>query len=123
MEQLILHLIGDYITQSDWMARNKTRRSWPAFCHAVVYSVPFFLIGSAGAVGVIFLTHFVIDRFQLVRYLVWVKNWISPGYHPWAECSETGYHKSVPVWLATWLMIVCDNTLHLVCNYCALRWL
>ena len=123
MEQLILHLIGDYITQSDWMASNKTRRTWPALCHTVVYSVPFFLIGSAPAVGVIFLTHFFIDRFRLVRYLVWAKNWISPGYYPWADCSETGYHKNVPVWLATWLMIVCDNTLHLVCNYCALRWL
>ena len=123
MEQLILHLLGDYITQSDWMARNKTRRSWPAFCHAAVYSVPFFLIGSTLAVGVIFLSHFVIIRPLLVRYLVWAKNWISPGYSPWAECSETGYHKSVPVWLATWLMIVCDNTLHLICNYCALRWL
>jgi Protein of unknown function (DUF3307) len=123
MEQLILHLVGDYITQSDWMASNKARRSWPALCHVVIYSAPFLLIGSPLAVGVILLTHFLIDRFRLARYLVWAKNWISPGNHPWGDCSETGYHKSVPVWLATWLLIVCDNTLHLICNYCAIRWL
>jgi hypothetical protein len=25
MNQLLLHLIGDYVTQSDWMAQNKTK--------------------------------------------------------------------------------------------------
>lgn len=120
MEQLILHLVGDFVTQSDWMARYKDKYSWPALCHVVMYSVPFFLIGSAAAVGVIFATHFVIDRFRLVRYLIWVKNWLA---HPWAECSETGFHRSTPEWLAKWLMIIVDGTLHLACNYCALRWL
>ena len=111
------------MTQSDWMATNKKTRWWPALCHAVVYSLPFFLIGSPAAVGVIFATHLVIDRFRLVRYLIWAKNWISSERHPWAECSVTGYHKSMPDWLATWLMIVVDATIHLICNYSALRWL
>jgi len=123
MEQLILHLVGDYFTQSDWMAQNKAKRTWPAFCHATVYSLPFLLIGTPWAVLAIMVSHFFVDRFRLAKYLVWAKNWISPGYHPWSECSETGYHKSMPVWLATWLVIVADNTIHLVCNYCALRWL
>ena len=123
MEQLILHLIGDFVTQSDWMARNKNKHWWPALCHVVTYSIPFFLIGSAAAVGVIFATHLVIDRFRLVRYLIWAKNLVGPRHHPWRECSETGFHKSTPEWLAIWLMIVVDGTLHLACNYCALRWL
>lgn len=123
MEQLILHLLGDFVTQSDWMATNKNKRWWPALCHAVVYSLPFFLIGSAAAVGVVFATHLVIDRFRLARYLIWAKNWLSPQRHPWSECSATGFHQSTPDWLATWLMIIVDATLHLICNYCALRWL
>jgi hypothetical protein len=124
MEQLILHLIGDFVTQSDWMATNKSKRSWPALCHAVTYSLPFYLIGSASAVGVIFVSHLLIDRFRLIRYLVWAKNWLAPGgYHPWRECSETGFYSTVPVWLATWLMIIADSAVHLTCNYCALRWL
>ena len=114
MEQLILHLLGDFVIQNDWMANNKTRRSWPAFCHVVVYGIPFLLIGSWPAVAVICLTHFLIDRFRLVRYLVWTKNWASPVRYPWAECRVTGFHKSTPDWLATWLMIIADATLHLI---------
>ena len=123
MEQLILHLVGDFVLQSDWMARNKVKRLWPAIVHATVYSVPFFLIGSLPAVSVIFATHLVIDRYRLVRYVVWSKNWLGPGQQPWAESSETGFHRSTPDYMAAWLMIIVDATLHLICNYCALRWL
>lgn len=74
MIQLILHLVGDYLTQSDWMANNKRKRTVAAFCHALVYSLPFLLIGSIPAVAVIFSTHLLIDRFGLARYVVWFKN-------------------------------------------------
>lgn len=123
MEQLILHLLGDFVLQNDWMANNKCRRCCAALCHVVVYSVPFLLIGSPAAVAVICATHFVIDRFRLVRYVIWVRNVLSPTCRPWSECTATGFHSSTPEWLATWLMIVIDGTLHLICNYCALRWL
>ena len=123
MEQLILHLVGDFVTQSDWMARNKTRHSGVALIHALVYSAPFLLIGSVTAVAVIFVTHFFIDRFRLVRYLIWAKNYLAPHPHAWSECRETGFEKSTPEWLAVWLMIVVDATMHLACNYFALRWL
>lgn len=98
--QLIAHLFGDYIFQSDWMAQNKAKRSWPAFVHALLYSLCFLpLCWMQGAVIglwadanglhteyayrfhwtallVIFGTHFLIDRFRLARYVVWAKNWI-----------------------------------------------
>lgn len=41
MAQLLAHLFGDYILQSDWMAQNKTKRSWPALVHALLYSLCF----------------------------------------------------------------------------------
>jgi hypothetical protein len=85
--------------------------------------LPFFPIGSPAAVGVIFASHFLIDRFRLIRYVIWTKNLISPQRQPWADCSETGFHKSTPDWLATWLMIVADGTVHLARNFCVLRWL
>lgn len=146
MEQLILHLFGDYVTQSDWMATEKTKRNWPAFCHAWLYSVPFLLLGpSSLAYCVIFVTHFLIDRFRLARYAVWAKNWLAPRWvvarktyrteHvelsepiiarnlPWSDCRATGYPHDKPAWLAVWLLIAADNTLHLAINYSALRWL
>lgn len=119
MLQLIFHLIGDYVTQSDWMAQNKTKSTWAAFCHASVYSLPFLMIASWSAWLVIWGTHLLIDRFRLARFVVYAKNFLgSPStWHPWSECMGTGYHKDTPPFLAVWLMIAADNTLHLAINY------
>jgi hypothetical protein len=142
-DQILAHLIGDYILQSDWMANEKRKRSVAALVHALWYSLPFmFFAPSMAAVAFIVGTHFLIDRFGLARYVVWLKNFIGPprfdtrrdaflgvfpdirfAGNPWRECSATGYHESRPVWLTTWLLIIADNTLHLICNGIALRWL
>ena len=126
MIQLILHLFGDYVTQSDWMAQNKTKRSFPAACHALVYSLPFLILQpSWTAFAVILGTHFLIDRFRLARYVVYAKNLMSPAstWHPWSDCSGTGYHKDSPAWLSVWLLIAADNTIHLLINFLALKFL
>lgn len=124
MEQLLLHLIGDYITQTNWMAKEKTKRFTPAMAHAAVYAIPFALLSpSKAAFFVICWTHFMIDRFRLARYVVFAKNWITDRSLRWVDCSATGYHKDTPPWLAFWLLIIADNTLHLCINYAALRWL
>lgn len=174
MTQLILHLLGDYVTQSDWMAQNKTKCSKAAAAHAIVYSLPFLLLQpSLAAFSVILITHFFIDRFRLARYVVWLKNKMGPreilhyehhwkseakpriykerydsvDWHSsrpihkemtvappfakavyskrlsWENCSATGYPSETPPWMAVWLMIAADNTIHLAVNYAALRWL
>ena len=128
MIQLILHLIGDYVTQSDWMAVNKTKAFNPAMVHAIFYSAPFWLLARHVplpwcAFTTILITHFLIDRYRLARYVVWAKNWIGPGNRPWSECIATGYPPGRPDWLCVWLLIIADNTMHLAINYSALRWL
>lgn len=124
MEQLLIHLWGDYITQTDWMANNKTKRNLAAFAHATVYTLPFLLLTqSLTALLVIGITHFYIDRYRLARYVIFAKNWITDRSLSWADCNATGYHKDAPAWLAIWLMIIADNTLHLTINYAAIRWL
>lgn len=137
MEQLILHLFGDYVTQSDWMAQNKTKRHFPAACHAVIYSLPFLMLHPSWvAFAVILVTHFLIDRYRLARFVVWAKNQFEPAGGDsgteiseqrrrlsWGNCSGTGYPSETPAWLAVWLLIAADNTLHLAINYAALRWL
>ena len=124
MEQVLLHLIGDYVTQTDWMANEKTKRHLAAAIHAVIYSLPFLLLSpSLLAFAVICGTHFLIDRYRLARYVVFFKNWTTNRDLKWADCSATGYPPSAPPWLAVWLLIIADNTLHLSINYAALRWL
>lgn len=123
---LLAHLIGDYVIQSDWMAQEKTKRWWPAIVHAATYGAPFVLVThSPLALVVIVVTHAVIDRYRLARHVVWAKNLLAPARYrrPWSECSATGYHQDRPVWMAVWLMIIADNTLHLGINYASVRWL
>lgn len=141
MPQLLLHLWGDYILQSQWMADYKRYHWRVATIHAALYSVFFFLIGDWRAVEVIFGTHLLIDRFGLARYIVYAKNHLAPKrrfmlllgnnrvydqearWYPWEVCTKTGYYDHQPDWLIVWLTILVDNALHLTINYCALRWL
>lgn len=125
MEQLILHLIGDYLTQTDEMATKKTTDIGWAFIHSVVYTLPFafFLDLSQIAIYVICLSHMVIDRYRLVRYVLFAKNLVTNTALKWEDCQTTGYHKDCPAWLSVWLMIIADNTLHLTINYLAIRYL
>jgi hypothetical protein len=41
----------------------------------------------------------------------------------WDNCKDTGYPADVPPWLAVWLLIAADQTLHLVCNFLAIKFL
>lgn len=123
---VLAHLTGDYLIQSDWMANEKTKRWWPALAHAVTYGLPFLVVTrSPAALALIVVTHAVIDRYRLARHVVWAKNLLAPRRYryPWAECSATGYHRSRPEWLAVWLMIIADNTLHLILNVIAVLYL
>lgn len=125
-DQIVVHAIGDYVLQSDWMANEKTKQDWAAICHAFVYSIGFGVFApSPMAWLVIFGTHFLIDRYRLARYVVWAKNSLAPigSNLPWAECSGTGYPPDRPAWLAVWLLIAADNILHVVINGAALKFL
>ena len=125
--QLLCHLTGDYGLQSPWMAKNKTRQ-WPvAVIHASISCVPFlfFVRPSFAAVLVIFGSHAVIDRYRLAKYVVFASQFLSPPgeWKSWADCDETGHPKGTPPHIADWLTIIVDNTIHLVINYLALRYL
>src|SRR5262245_194535 len=128
-DQLLAHTIGDYVLQSDWMANEKTKGWEACLAHVITYALPFLLFKSSPtAMAVIIITHYLIDRYRLARYVVWAKNFLAPystvklvptpntpdasspdGYvneyiewrwrHPWKECSATGYHKDRPAFL------------------------
>jgi hypothetical protein len=47
-----------------------------------------------------------------------------PRINPsWEACRATGYSPNTPVWLATWLLIIVDNIMHVVINGLSLRYL
>jgi hypothetical protein len=121
--QLLAHAVGDYILQSDWMANEKTRSHIAAAAHAATYTLPFFAFKPNGRqVAAIAGTHFLIDRYRLARHVCWAKNWLAPVGQD-HEITATGYPADRPAWLATWLLIITDNILHVAINGAVLRWL
>lgn len=110
-DQIVAHLVGDYLLQSHWMATEKTRNSVAAAVHAATYTLPFaFITWSPVALALICITHFIVDRWRLARFVVWAKNGAR------GPVTATGYADDVPAWLSVWLLIVADNTLHILIN-------
>ena len=115
-DQLLAHSVGDYLLQSHWMAENKTKRSDAAAIHALTYALPFLLLKpSKTQLAVLVGSHFLIDRYRLARHVCWLKN------GPWKKRTATGYPDEVPAWLAVWLLIIADNTLHIAINGAVLK--
>lgn len=103
------HLIGDFLAQSDSMARCKKTSSMACAFHVSVYT--FFVMLCSGWLFVetwpemwslcagVAIPHFIIDRFQLAyKYLgLW-----SPDFREK---------------LAPWSIIITDQSLHAVCLF------
>src|SRR6266568_3801123 len=99
MEQLLVHIFGDYALQSDWCAMNKSKRSWPCFVHVFLYTCCFLILTTSWkALLVIGGIHFVLDRWHtIIRHLIWYKNHLGPGFKfvPYEKCTVTGYYDNV----------------------------
>lgn len=122
MSEALAHLVGDYIVQSDWMAAEKTKRTGaPALMHATSYAACFLpLTRNWRPLAVIGVTHFVIDRWRLAKHVGWFKNQLAPKEYRSGH-TATGYGPEKPDWMAVWLLIITDNTMHLLINRWALR--
>lgn len=128
MEQLLLHLFGDFIVQNDHVALNKkknTLKGW-LYCtwHCITYALPFILITNWYAVIGIALTHFIIDKTNIVAYFLAFRNnvkytqCVCNGKRFWKyDISNFGFLPERPFAITIWLLIFTDNTLHLMCNY------
>jgi len=105
----IFHSVGDYVTQTNWMANEKTKRFFPAFLHATVYSLPFAFIVPFEYWVIICSTHFFIDRYRLAVYVIRLKenNWTGDNF---------GYKDEMPKFLSMWLLFIADNTIHISIN-------
>jgi len=125
LHELLLHLVGDYLLQTEQMALRKTKSWFWAITHALVYSLPFLLLIGPNTVGwlVIFLTHAVIDRYRLAAHVCRFKNvfWFGPG-RPEFD-TDTGYSKETPPHVKFWLVVIVDNTCHLLINHLSLKFL
>ncbi|QFF97784.1 DUF3307 domain-containing protein [Psychrobacillus glaciei] len=99
---LIGHLIGDYLLQTNWMARNKSKKWLPLLVHCIVYTViiiGILYIGNGwlplNAILLIFVSHLILDKRVFVVW--WVKNIMG------AKEKDAG-----------WLIIIADQIFHII---------
>lgn len=75
---LIGHLIGDFLLQSSWMAKNKATKWLPLLAHVTIYTAVVGVFGmmsgglSFAAIALIVLSHIILDRRTFVAF--WVRN-------------------------------------------------
>jgi len=119
----LAHLFGDYILQTHWMATQKTERWSPAVVHGLVYGLCHLPVTRHPAkLAVIAGTHIVLDHYRLAKQLSWAKNQLAPKEYRYDfDENVAGYPPGTPPWLATWLMIITDNTIHLGINTLATK--
>lgn len=56
------HMVGDYVFQTDYIAKTKAENPWHLLVHCVLYTVPFAIsIGIGWHIPWLFLTHLCID--------------------------------------------------------------
>jgi len=121
---LLAHLWGDYILQNDWMVRNKTSNSGACAVHVLMYGIPFLFIMdmTASAWLVIVITHFIIDRYRLARYVIYARNRCVDNYKL-KDSDAFGFRSGTPEHISFFVCVLVDNTLHLTINYLAYTYL
>ena len=71
---IFCHLIGDYVLQTDYLAKTKGQNLYHLIAHCFLYIVPFyFVLGCDWRIGVLLITHFVVDalkaRYKKIGYV------------------------------------------------------
>lgn len=113
MIQLISHLFGDFVFQNDWMASNKgvqNKKGYiSCFVHCLVYTIFFYSQATFLQLMLIFLSHFLIDKFRLAFL--------------WCNYFKVGARLEQGNWLKIYLIFMVDTAFHLACNYIILTYI
>jgi len=99
MNYLIGHLVGDYLLQTDWQATHKKLPGWGGWlaclCHCLLWTASILVFTGWwrwDLAVLVFLSHLVLDRTHIVRWIL--------------KVARKPQEK--------WLLIVTDNTIHLL---------
>lgn len=99
MHWIYAHLIGDFLLQTDWMARGKKQNSWVCLVHVLTYMLPFLLTPlSWWQLLLVAVQHFLQDRTDIV---VWFM-------------VKTGKREFTKPPSAPWSVILVDSILHIL---------
>jgi hypothetical protein len=111
MLQLILHALGDYITQNDWVALNKKKLSLKGELACQIHCITYWQ-----AVLAIYISHYIIDRTNVIGWFIAIRNGTF-------NVANFGFGQERPFVITFWLYIITDNIFHIICNFLALKYL
>lgn len=99
MHWILAHLIGDFLFQTDWMARGKKNSSLACLLHVATYMLPFlFTSFSPLQLLCIAIQHFIQDRTTMVE---WFMN--HTGKRHFAQAPHT-----------PWSLVIIDFIFHIL---------
>ena len=78
---IITHLLGAYVTSSEYMQNRAVNSTAFALGVAILYMIPFvlFLPGSIPSFAIVFVFRFLVVRFGLIDYIIWARNLMAPS--------------------------------------------
>lgn len=73
-ELVLCHFLGDYVFQTDFLARTKGENWWHMLAHCVTYTTPFVcFFGFDGRIAFLLFSHIIIDsakaRYKKINYV------------------------------------------------------
>lgn len=101
IDALVGHLTADYLLQNGWMALNKKQRSFPCVVHCAIWTACVCLFAgwsSPVVIAVLFVSHFIQDRTQIIA---WYMDHVGQYSFRTGPC-------------APWSAIVVDNVWHIL---------
>ena len=74
IKMIFCHLVGDYVLQSDFIAKTKGQNWYHLFVHCFLYCLPFYIVfGLTWHLLFIFVTHLLVDqlkaKFNKINYV------------------------------------------------------
>lgn len=70
---LACHMLGDYVLQTDFLAKTKGENWWHLLAHCVTYTVPFAVaFGIDWRIGCLLVTHLIIDTLKVQHHIEYV---------------------------------------------------
>jgi hypothetical protein len=125
------HLFGDYFFQNDWMAQNKKKKTFDGIIacitHCSVYTfivaaflMAFGVIISPLQIVLIFLSHYILDRYNLIDTWCDINGIITWKSEIKEKSDNIDFERnasikdSINISFGTFVNIVQDNTLHLL---------
>lgn len=121
---LMGHLVGDYVLQNNYLAQNKTKSSWVCTLHCLLYSLSmqFFCYENIPDgldvcfFGLVFSTHWIIDRYSLADYYLKFINGRSIFEFYYSKYENSNLH-ILNGSFTSLVYAVTDNTFHLLFVY------